>query len=55
MDVKDQANKVIYDYKFGKAVMSAAQALKYSTAHPGYIINIVNKDGVQYIRIIIPK
>ena len=55
LDVKDEANKLIYDYKFGKAMMSAAQALKYNTAYPGYIINIVNKDGVQYIRLIIPK
>lgn len=55
LDVKDIGNKIIYDFKFGNPVMSTAQAVKYSLAHPNYIINIVSRNGDQYIRIIVPK
>lgn len=55
LDVKDVGSKIIYDFKFGNPVMRTAQALKYSLAHPGYIIKIVSREGIQYIRIIVPK
>jgi hypothetical protein len=45
LDVLDLFNSKIYDYKFGNAIMSKAQLIKYIKMHPGYQIIIVNKFG----------
>ncbi|WP_312788852.1 RHS repeat-associated core domain-containing protein [Sphingobacterium sp.] len=41
LDVVDHSSKMIYDFKFGNAVMSNAQYLKYSNSFPGYGIRII--------------
>ena len=41
LDVVNHNTKVIYDFKFGNAVMSNAQYLKYSNSFPGYSIQII--------------
>ncbi|GAA0882181.1 DUF6443 domain-containing protein [Sphingobacterium siyangense subsp. cladoniae] len=41
LDVLDNNNNMIYDYKFGDATMSNKQYSKYSNAYPGYTIEVV--------------
>ncbi len=42
LDVIDIQNKIIYDFKFGNATMSASQFKKYSRNYPGFQIKIIN-------------
>lgn len=41
LDVVHHASRTIYDFKFGSAVMSSSQYLKYSRNFHGYVIKIV--------------
>nr|WP_197718721.1 RHS repeat-associated core domain-containing protein [Pedobacter schmidteae] len=41
LDVVNHKTMMIYDYKFGSAVMGNAQYLKYSNSFPGYGIQII--------------
>jgi hypothetical protein len=41
LDVVNHQTMTIYDYKFGSAVMSNSQFLKYSNSFPGYSIQII--------------
>jgi len=41
LDVISHRTSIIYDYKFGKAIMSNAQFMKYSNNFPGYAIEII--------------
>jgi hypothetical protein len=41
LDVVSHKTMTIYDYKFGNAVMSNSQFLKYSNSFPGYSIQII--------------
>ncbi len=41
LDVVNHTTKTIYDFKFGNAVMSNRQFLKYSNSFPGYSIQII--------------
>lgn len=41
LDVVNHHTKMIYDFKFGNAVMSSKQYLKYSNSFPGYGIQII--------------
>ena len=41
LDVVNHNTKMIYDFKFGNAVMSSNQYLKYSNSFPGYGIQII--------------
>lgn len=41
LDVVNHRTTTIYDYKFGSAVMSNSQFLKYSNSFPGYGIQII--------------
>ncbi|REG78506.1 DUF6443 domain-containing protein [Algoriphagus antarcticus] len=41
LDVVNHNTKTIFDFKFGKAVMSNAQYMKYSNSFPGYTIQII--------------
>ena len=41
LDVVNHNTKTIYDFKFGKAVMSNAQYAKYSSNFPGYSIQVI--------------
>lgn len=41
LDVVNHNTMTIYDFKFGNAVMSNAQYLKYSNSFPGYSIQII--------------
>lgn len=41
LDVFDRANRRIYDFKFGDAIMKPSQSMKYSTNFPGFSIVIV--------------
>lgn len=42
LDIKDNTENIIYDYKFGKARMSTQQRNKYQNAFPNHEIIIVN-------------
>jgi hypothetical protein len=41
LDVVNHNTMTIYDFKFGSAIMSNAQYLKYSGSFPGYVIKII--------------
>ena len=41
LDVVKHSTMQIWDYKFGKAVMSTEQYLKYSTNFRNYIIKVI--------------
>lgn len=41
LDVVNHNTRTIYDFKFGNAVMSNSQFLKYSNSFPGYSIQII--------------
>jgi RHS repeat-associated protein len=41
LDIYDEANGLIYDFKFGKAFMSKAQYKKYSESYEGALIYII--------------
>jgi RHS repeat-associated protein len=41
LDVVNHQTMTIFDYKFGSAVMSSSQFLKYSNSFPGYAIQII--------------
>lgn len=41
LDVINHTTMMIYDFKFGNAVMGNAQYLKYSNYFPGYQIQII--------------
>jgi len=41
LDVIDHANKIIYDFKFGKTLMKRAQFLKYAKKFPDYLIQVI--------------
>lgn len=41
LDVVNHNTMMIYDFKFGNAVMSNSQFLKYSNSFPGYGIQII--------------
>jgi len=49
-DVLDTTKNVIYDFKFGKPVMSNAQFTKYSVARPGAQIKLVDRFGTIFDR-----
>lgn len=45
LDVIDNPNKIIYDFKFGKTGMSEKQLAKYRELKPGYTIKVIDKAG----------
>jgi len=44
LDARDEANKVIYDFKFGKAGMGSKQFKKYHNEYPDHSIKVVRPD-----------
>jgi len=44
LDVRDETNKVIYDFKFGKAGMGSKQFKKYHNEYPDHSIKVVRPD-----------
>jgi len=44
LDVRDEANKVIYDFKFGKAGMGPKQFKKYHNQFQDHSIKVVRLD-----------
>jgi len=41
LDVVNHKTMTIYDFKFGNAMMSNSQFLKYSNSFPGYSIQVI--------------